>query len=485
MQIKDLIRGLDILAFNGSGNEKITGVEYDSRKVKQGSLFACICSVGADGHDYIDHAIKNGAAVILASKPINPDLLLVPLVPVIYVENTRSALAHISAAFFGFPAKKLKLIGVTGTNGKTTVTYLIKTILEHAGKKVGLIGTNQNLIGDRVVQSSYTTPESSELHGLFGEMVQSGVEYVVMEVSSHALEFERVGGCEFETAIFTNLTQDHLDFHHNMESYYGAKRKLFNMCKSAVINIDDEYGERLAAEVLCECYTYAIDNSADLCATDIKLSARGISFTAVGALQDWLIRLSMPGRFSVYNALAAASAALMLGFSAEDAQKGLIIAQGVKGRAEVVGINKDYTVIIDFAHTPDGLKNIISTVQEFAKGKVVVLFGCGGDRDSSKRALMGLAAGSLADFCIVTSDNPRTESPDAIIAQIIPGVVQSGCEYVAIENRKDAIQYALDNAKEGDVIILAGKGHETYQIIGTTKYDFDEREIVKSMISGM
>ena len=487
MQLKELIQGLDAelrdKALLSELNTEIGGIAYDSRKVKPGDVFVCIIGEKTDGHNYIDAAIASGAAAVIAMR--GNAFADTAAVTVVYTGNTRAALAHISNVFYGYPSRSLKLIGVTGTNGKTSVTYLLKTILEHAHKKVGLIGTNQNMIGDKVVETSYTTPESLELQQLLREMLQSGVEYVVMEVSSHALEQLRVQGCMFETALFTNLTHDHLDYHRDMESYYRAKCKLFDMCKTAVINIDDEHGKRLASEVKCPNIAFtaeAAGGGADmLCASDIKLSVRGASFMASYGGSTGVMRIGMLGRFSVYNALAAMGAAIQLGFTMDDAQKGLIIAQGVKGRAEMVSINKDYAVIIDYAHTPDGLKNILSSVREFAQGRIVTLFGCGGDRDPSKRAPMGEAAGEWSDFCIVTSDNPRTEVPAAIIAQILPGMEQSGCAYIAIENRREAIRYALEHAQTGDTIVLAGKGHETYQIIGNTKFDFDERDIVRDI----
>jgi len=485
MNLEELTHGLDIkpLAQSFANGLDISGIAYDSRKVKPGDLFVCIKGFTVDGHDYVNAAAANGAAAIVASRAVEAN------VPILYVSHTRAALAHVANAFYGYPSKELKLIGVTGTNGKTSVTYLLKSILEHANKKVGLIGTNQNMIGDKVVESSFTTPESPELQQLLREMLQSGVEYVVMEVSSHALEQMRVGGCAFETAVFTNLTHDHLDYHHDMETYYLEKRKLFDMCKTAVINTDDAYGKRLAGEAECPYITYSAEADSiggkganAIVAKDIKLSARGVNFSVAYGETQTAMRLGMLGRFSVYNAMSAIGAAIQLGFTTEDAQKGLIIAKGVKGRAEMVGINKDYSVIIDYAHTPDGLKNIISSVREFAPGRIVVLFGCGGDRDPSKRVSMGETAGELADFCIVTSDNPRTEDPAVIISEILPGVERSGCEYIAIENRRAAIRYALEHAHTGDTIVLAGKGHETYQIIGTAKYDFDEREIVRDIM---
>lgn len=478
MRLLDLLSEVEVLRLSGDGGVQVTGVAYDSRKVKPGDVFVCIKGYKTDGHNYVADALAAGAAAIVAQDEIGAS------VPVAYVNDTRIALARIANSFFGKSSEKLKLIGVTGTNGKTTVTYLIKTILEHAGKKVGLIGTNQNMIGEKVIPAVHTTPEAPELYALLDSMVKEGVEYVVMEVSSHALDLHRVEGCRFETAVFINLTQDHLDFHSDMESYYIAKRRLFSMCKNAVINIDDAYGRRLAAEAPCDCMTYAIEEKADLQASDIKISVRGVTFLVKTKNATVPIRLGIPGRFSVYNAVAAMGASLSLGFDTDDVTKGLVIAKGVKGRVEVVNTGREYTVIIDYAHTPDGLKNIISTVREFARGRVVTLFGCGGDRDKAKRPLMGEVAGQLSDFCIVTSDNPRSEKPSAIIEDILAGLDPTGCKYVVIENRRDAIRYALTHAEPDDIVILAGKGHETYQILADKTIEFDERKIIAEILDG-
>ncbi len=479
MQFFDLLSDVEILELSGDKTKQITGIAYDSRNVGPGDVFVCVKGYASDGHKYAADAEAAGAAAIVAQDAVDTKL------PVAYVADTRLALAQISNTFYGRPTERLKLVGVTGTNGKTTVTYLLKTILEHAGKKVGLIGTNQNMIGERILPSKHTTPEAPELYAMLDDMLREGAEYVVMEVSSHALALGRVEGCRFETAVFTNLTQDHLDFHADMEDYYAAKKQLFSMAKRAVINTDDEYGKRLAGEIPCQAMTYAIEHKADLQASDIKISARGVTFTLKTAKESMPMRLGIPGRFSVYNALAATGAGLSLGFDADDITKGLIIAKGVKGRAEVVNTGRDYTVIIDYAHTPDGLANIIPTVREFTQGRVITLFGCGGDRDRTKRPLMGEMAGRLSDFCIVTTDNPRSEPPMAIIADIVKGIEPTGCEYVVIENRQDAIRYALTYAQPDDVVILAGKGHETYQILADKTIDFDERKIVAQILDDM
>lgn len=455
---------------------EVNGIAYDSRKVERGNVFVCIKGYQTDGHKYINSAVQNGAAAIIACDPVEAD------VPVLYTHDTRMALALMSKAYFREPLKNIGLIGVTGTNGKTTVTYLIKEILEKQGKKVGLIGTNKNMIGNKILPSERTTPESYELYKLFADMAADGADYVVMEVSSHALELNRVGGCEFLAAVFTNLTQDHLDFHGDMESYFKAKCKLFTMCKSAVINTDDTYGARIASLCKVPVRTYALDREADMRAESVSVSAKGVTYTIEEGDSAIDVEVPIPGKFSVYNSLAAICAAECAKIDAETSAKALSGVCGVTGRAEVVPTNTDYTVMIDYAHTPDGLENIISTVNEFKTARVITVFGCGGDRDRTKRPLMGKTAGELSDFVIVTSDNPRTENPSAIIDDIMPGVLESGCEYARIENREEAIHYALNMAKKGDVILLAGKGHETYQILNEGTIHFDEREIVAKLL---
>lgn len=454
----------------------IRDIAYNSKIIQKGDVFVCIKGYKTDGHRYAQMAVDNGAIAVVAQDKIDVS------VPVIYVPDTRRALALMSKQYFGDPCSKIKLIGVTGTNGKTTVTYLIKKILEDRGYKAGLIGTNQNMIGSEIIETERTTPESYELYKLFSVMADRGCDFVIMEVSSHALYLDRVAGCEYETAVFTNLTQDHLDFHITMENYFRAKKILFTMCKNAVVNIDNEYGKRIADET--EAITYSADAPSDMKAEGVSVSARGVSYGFDFNGKRIECRVKIPGMFSVYNSLAALGCAVSLGIDIKDAVRSLEDADGVKGRAEIVDTDTDYTVIIDYAHTPDGLENIISTVNAFKKGRVITLFGCGGDRDKTKRPIMGEMAASLSDFCIVTSDNPRTENPGAIIDDIIPGIEKYDTKYVRIDNRAEAIRYALEHAEKDDIIILAGKGHETYQIIGEEKFHFDEREIVAEILSG-
>lgn len=459
-------------------NIEITGIAYDSRKVSEGNLFVCIKGYETDGHKYAASAAANGAAVIVAEDKIDVD------VPVVYVESSRKAIAELAAEFYGHPAEKLSLIGITGTNGKTTITYLVKSILEAAGKSVGVIGTNQNIIGDKLLltkSTTPTTPNALELQQLFCEMVLHGAEYVVMEVSSHALDLDRVYGCRFSVGVFTNLTQDHLDFHKTMENYFRAKAKLFGISERGVVNYDDEYGKRIA-DGNDKILKAGMGGDCDLRAENIRISSRGAQFDMIYNGERYPASIRIPGRFSVYNALCSAGAALELGIDIKDVLKGLADAPGVVGRVEVVPTDTDYTVIIDYAHTPDGLENVINCVKGFAEGRTITLFGCGGDRDATKRPIMGEIAGRLSDLSIITSDNPRTEDPEKIVREVEAGMKKTDGEYVLITDRREAIGYALGIAKKGDVIILAGKGQETYQIIGKEKFDFDERiEVYKHL----
>lgn len=462
--------------YNLDNDIEITGIVYDSRQTVHGNVFVCIKGYEQDGHKYAKMAEEMGAALIVAEDKVDVKI------PVCYVADCRKTIARMACEFYENPSKKFKLVGVTGTNGKTTTTYLIRSILETAKKRVGIIGTNENVIGDKILltkSTTPTTPNSLELQKLFSEMVDNEAEYVVMEVSSHALFLERVFGCSYDVGIFTNLTQDHLDFHGTMENYMNAKAMLFDISEKGAINVDDEYGKKIAeSHKNCEILTYGINTEADVRAKNIEISARGVTFDVTYNGKDYPFSLSIPGKFSVYNALSAICSAILLGLDMQTICEGVKNARGVMGRVEIVPTDTDYTVIIDYAHTPDGLENIITTVKEYAKGRVITLFGCGGDRDNSKRAIMGEISGRLSDFTIITSDNPRTENPDAIIAQIEEGMKKTDGDYKVIVNRREAIDYALCNAKSEDVIILAGKGQETYQIIGKEKFDFDERVVV-------
>ncbi len=449
---------------------EIKGITNDSRKVKEGFIFVNTCG----NADYDTDAVKNGAVVVFTSYKTD-------IKNAVYVENTAKTFADISAKWYQNPASSLKLLGVTGTNGKTSVTYMLKSILEKSGKKVGLIGTNQNLIGDRSIPSINTTPNAYHLNKLFREMVDEGCEYVVMEVSSHSLANGHVSGIEFEAAMFTNLTRDHLDFHGNMEDYFSVKKKLFSQSKLAILNADDGYSKKLYDELNCKKISYGVDSAADYIAKAVNCQA---TRTGYKLLCDGLyhIDVNTGGNFTVYNSLCAIACAKEIGIDIEIIISALSDFDGVKGRAEIVKNTKDFTVIIDYAHTPDGMKNILKTFKTCAKNRLIVLFGCGGDRDKTKRAPMGEIASIYADYVIVTSDNPRTEAPGEIIRDIMKGIPSGLFRGKVIEDRREAIKFALSIAQKDDIIILAGKGHETYQIIGNEKVEFDERKIIREAL---
>ena len=458
-------------------NIEIVDITCDSRKVKTGFAFICINGFNLDGHKFALAAEEAGASVIISERPTGAKNEVI-------VKDTHEAYALMSANYFGNPADKLKLIGVTGTNGKTSVTYMLKAIIESKGYKTGVIGTIQNLIGEKVIESTNTTPDAYGLNKLFFEMVNEGCEYAIMEASSHALDQKRIYGLNFEVAAFTNLTQDHLDYHVTMENYFEAKCKLFNMCKTAVVNLDDEYGKRLSEKLSCITVTYAsVDRSSTFSANGVNMKPDGIEYEMVGDYTIKRIKLRTGGKFSVYNSLCAAVCARQLGFTFDEIADALYSLEGVKGRAEVVATGRDFTVIIDYAHTPDGLDNILSTFKELKKGRLVCLFGCGGDRDATKRPIMGSVASKLSDFVIVTSDNPRSEEPSEIINDILEGMKTSRTPYVVIENRIDAIKFAIQKAQKDDIIVLAGKGHEDYQILKTGKIHLDEREVIKEALA--
>ncbi len=457
----------------------ITGLSCDSRHLRHGDLFLCVKGPRFDGHDHAKDALAKGAAAIVVERDLG-------LPRQILAANTRQCYAICCANFFDNPAQKLHFIGITGTNGKTTCSYLIKHVLDQAGKKTGLIGTIQNIIGDLVIPAKYTTPDPFQLHTLLARMVEAGCEYVVMEVSSHGLDQHRIDGCHFKVAVFTNLTQDHLDYHQTMESYYLAKRKLFDLCETAVINVDDEYGRRLLQEVSCAKQSYSIqDDLADYTAHNIQISAQGSSFAFVGRSMISRMKLQMPGAFSVANAMASAVCCLSLGIDLDTVTEGLTSCSGVTGRTEVLGTFGDVTIMRDYAHTPDGLEKVLTAIREFAKGRIVTLFGCAGNRDRTKRPHMAKAAAALSDFVILTSDNPRDEDAQRIIDDAMPGLVDSGKPYIAIVDRFDAIQWALAHSEPGDILLLAGKGHEDYQVLaGETRY-FDEKVIVERLLKEM
>ena len=480
MRLSELMQGVEILSATADMQMEVPGVSHDSRTTRPGELFVAMRGFAADGHAFIGRAVEAGAAAVVCETP--------PAEPIPYVQvaDARRTLAVLGANFFGRPAESMTMVGVTGTNGKTTTTYLLKAVLEQArGAKVGLIGTNQNLIGTQVIPTERTTPESWDLQALLARMRDAGCTHVVMEVSSHALALDRVYGIPYAVGIFTNLTQDHLDFHKTMEAYCDAKAVLFRHCGAGVVNADDSWTPRLLKNAACRVLTYAEKASADLRAEEIALAADHVAFTAVTRTERVPVRVNIPGGFMVYNTLDVLGAALALGIPLAESAGVLASVPPVKGRVEVVPTpGKDYTVLIDYAHSPDGLENVLRSVKGFAKGRTVALFGCGGDRDRTKRPKMGKIAADLADFVVVTTDNPRTEKPADIIADILPGLAGTTTPYVVVEDRVEAIHYCMDHAEPGDVIVLCGKGHETYQEINHVKHHMDEREIVADHLAG-
>ena len=474
MKLKELLSGLEILSAAADLETEIGGVCYDSRQVEPGDLFVALSGYTVDGHKFISQAMASGAAAVLCQVP--PEGKGIPYVQ---TADSRRALAAVGANFFAHPARDMTMVGVTGTNGKTTSTYLLKAILEARGEKVGLIGTNQNMIGQEVLPTERTTPESFELQKLFARMRDAGCTHVVMEVSSHALFLDRVYGVPYKVGVFTNLTQDHLDFHKTMEDYCDAKAILFRNCETGVVNAADPWTARLLKDASCKIIAFSSSGEADLQAEDAVLAADHVAFMAVCGGKRVPVRVNIPGHFMIDNALDVLGAALVLGIPLEESAAVLTRVPHVKGRVEVVPTpGKDYTVLIDYAHSPDSLENVLTTVKGFAKGRTVALFGCGGDRDRTKRPKMGRTAAQNADFLVVTTDNPRTEDPEAIIADILPGLEGSGTPHVVVADRIEAIHWVMDHAERGDVIVLCGKGHETYQEVGHEKRHMDEREIV-------
>ena len=481
MLLSELIKDTGFKLVNGGENVDIARIEYDSRRVKPGAAFSCVVGTFKDGHDFAEGAYKNGASALIVEREL-------PFpVPQVIAPNSRRAMAILAAKLYGYPAKELRVIGVTGTNGKTTTTYLVKTIAEKCGLKVGLIGTIRNIIGDRVISTQRTTPESTELQEILRMMADEHVDLVVMEVSSHSLDQERVYGIEFEIGGFTNLTQDHLDYHKTFENYLAAKKKLFERSAFAVVNADDPWSKRLL-EGLDDLprMTYAVREPADIYANGIEICDRDVEFEMTTPAGKTHVTVPIPGLFNVFNAMLAAGICVRLGFPIEKIAEGLADVSGVTGRMEALPTDGfPFSVILDFAHTPDGLINLLTSVREFAKGRVISVFGCGGDRDHAKRPIMGEAAGRYSDFCVVTSDNPRTEDPMSIIGNVLDGVNKTAVEYVVIQNRREAIKYALTHAKKDDVVVLAGKGHETYQEINGVKYPFDEKVVVQELLDEM
>ena len=425
-------------------------------------------------------ALEKGAAVVVTAKKPHQE------VPYVLVRSDRLALATIGANYYGCPADSMTMIGVTGTNGKTSTTWLLKQVLEQVtGEKVGLVGTMANYIGQKELPTDRTTPESIELQALFAQMRDAGCKYVVMEVSSHALMLDRVAGIHYDVAAFSNLTRDHLDFHKTMEAYCDAKSILFTRCNKAVINGDDGWAQRIVKDCAAPVLTTAVHGAGDLRAENVQMLAHCVRYDAIYRDERVAVEVPIPGKFTVYNTLAVLGIALQLGISLQEAADALRKAGGVKGRVEVVPTpGKDYTILIDYAHTPDGLENVLTSARGFCKGRLIALFGCGGDRDKTKRPIMAQLGVQIADLAILTSDNPRTEKPGAILQDMEAGIVGAQ-NYVRIENRIEAIHYAMDIAKADDIIVLAGKGHETYQEIMGEKHHLDEREVIAEYLAEM
>lgn len=479
MHLCELLKGVDYEVSFGEENIHINNIHYNSKEVSKGDVFFCMKGLKADGHKYAKAAFEKGAVAII----VENDIEELPNCTVIKVKDSRKALSLASANYYDNPSKKLKIIGITGTNGKTTSTYILKSILEEAGYKVGLIGTIANYIGKDRYEAERTTPESLELQKLFNEMVDKKVDYCVMEVSSHSLSLDRVYGIEFNYGIFTNLTQDHLDFHKTFENYFNAKLKLFENSTNIIINTDDIYGRKIESYISRKLtnkkiFKFSIDEASDFMAKEITINEKGIKFSISYNDKKLSFNMPIPGKYNVYNALGCIRLALNEGISAEVIQKA-INKVVVPGRCEILG-NDKFSVIIDYAHTPDGLSNILNTVKEFTKGRLICVFGCGGDRDATKRPIMGKIAAEICDLCIITSDNPRTEEPMNIIKDIVNGVSREN--YTIIENRREAIKKSIDMAKQNDIIVIAGKGHETYQILKDKTIEFDEKKIVQEIL---
>lgn len=483
MKLQRLIEHLHLLTPYKGGDPEITSIENDNRKVQPGSLFICIKGYTVDGHDFAGSAVQNGAVAIIAERPLQLD------VPVIIVNDTSRAMAVLGDAFYGQPTKKLHLIGITGTNGKTTTSHMIEKIFSDSERRTGLIGTMYTKIANQTFETKNTTPESLTLQKTFGQMVNAGVDTCIMEVSSHALDLGRVHGCDFDVAVFTNLTQDHLDYHKTMDEYRRAKSLLFAQLgnafnpdtpKFAILNADDPATDVFKRSTAAHVVTYGIDSQADFQAKNIMMTASGTKFDLMVGQEKYTVQIQLIGKFSVYNTLAAIAASIVSGIKVTDVIRSLETLAGVAGRFELVRAGQDFTVIVDYAHTPDSLENVLKTIRHFAQKRIFVIVGCGGDRDRTKRPLMAQIACDFGTDPIFTSDNPRSEDPIAILSEMEAGV--KGKRYQVIPDRREAIHYAIGQASTDDVILIAGKGHETYQIIGSVVHDFDDRQVAAEAI---
>lgn len=482
MKLTDLLERLDYECLQGDMDKEVSGVVFDSRRVIKDSLFVCVRGAVVDGHTFAGDVAAKGAAVIVVEEAVE-----VPAhVTVIRTGDNRKALALLSCAWFGNPAEKIKTIGITGTKGKTTTTYMVRSILENAGHKVGLIGTIETIIGDTVIPSENTTPESYLVQEYFARMVEAGCDCVVMEVSSQALMLHRVAGFTFDYGIFTNIEPDHIgpNEHSSFEDYLNCKRMLLRQCREGIVNRDDEHFEQMIEGHTCKLTTYGFSQEADLRAMDAHLVSKpgylGIAYTVDG-LMHFPVEIDIPGTFSIYNSLTAIAICRYFQVKEEDIVRALGQAK-VKGRVEMVKVSDEFTLMIDYAHNAMSLESLLSTLREYNPHRIVCLFGCGGNRDRSRRFEMGEISGKMADLTIITSDNPRKEEPQAIIDDIRTGIQKTDGAYVEIPDRREAIAYAIHHGEPGDIIVLAGKGHEDYQIIGTTKYHMDERELIREIL---
>ena len=471
-----------LLETKGDMDCDILSVCSNSRELVDRGLFFCIPGARFDAHNYAPQAVGNGCVALVVDHFVDVD------VPQVKVSNVRAAMSRMAAAFYGNPAQEMRFVGVTGTKGKTTTTYMIKSIVETAGMKCGLVGTTGNMIGQKRIASNYTTPDPIDLQRDLRQMADEGVQVVIMEVSAHAIDMFRLDGMTFEVGAYTNLSQDHLDYFGTMESYFECKKRFFTsgMVRNAVLNVDEETSADVLRDLDVPHLTFGIAAPADLFARDIEITEDGVSFDVkLQGMHALPINLRMTGMFNVYNAIAAASCAMVLGVSLEDIKAGLEKIENVPGRIEMLPTGTPYRVILDYAHAPDALDNILKTCRTFTKGRLIALFGCGGDRDKGKRPIMGRIGGELADLCILTSDNPRTEDPMVILESIREGIEETACPYVMIENRREAIRHALEIGQPGDVIALCGKGHETYQEIMGVKHPFDEKVVVAELLEEM
>ncbi len=475
MLLSELLNGIDTKSnFNDT---EITDITDNTAKLCEGCVFVCIKGAHFDGHSAAEEAVNKGARAVVAEYDTGVENQIL-------VKNTRDAYSLLCANFYGNPSEKLHLIGITGTNGKTTTTFILKGIFDNLGIKSGLIGTVKNVTGDKEYPSSLTTPDSKELQRLFREMVDSGCKYCVMEVSSQALAQGRVDGCHFDIALFTNLTQDHLDYHKTFENYRNAKRKLFEIADTAVINIDDESAHYMVDGLPIKVVTFSVkNNEAQFVAKNVVCTSSSVQYELLWNDKIGRANVGIPGHFTVYNTMGAAICAILTGLDFSDVLSSLKKSKGVPGRVEVVPTDTDYTVLIDYAHSPDGLENVISSVRETTNGRIIAVFGCGGDRDKTKRPKMGKIVGDLADVAVVTSDNPRSEDPQLIVDDVLEGMHNCKAKIKVLVDRTEAIRYALGEAKKGDVVLLAGKGHETYQILNTGKIHYDEREVVAGILA--